>query len=291
MKKSFQHTIENTIACSGIGVHSGAVVNLKFIPAAAGHGIIFKRVDLTDQPNEIKADFKNVATTNLGTTLKNESGADIATVEHLMSALWGMRIDNLLIEVDNVEIPVFDGSSEPFMFVLKSAGLKKQDEQRKFIKINQKVTVSSSAQDGKDLSCSLEPDNNFVVDFAIEFANPVIGKQEHSYQSNQDVFESAIARARTFGQTAEIEYLRAQGLALGGSLENAIVVAPDKVMNEEGIRYQNEFVRHKILDAVGDLYLAGMPIIGKYVGDKSGHDLNNKLLHELFSDEQNYQII
>ena len=288
MKKSYQHTISTTVKCSGIGVHSGKVVNMVFKPDLPNTGITFVRTDVTNKDNRIKADFKNVHKTNLGTTLVNESGTEIATVEHLMSGIWGADIDNLIVEVDNIEVPILDGSSEPFIFLANCAGIEKQNEYRKFLKINKKITVSNESN---TTSCSIEPDNDFSVDFSIEFPNKVIGKQIFSYQSNKSDFKSSISRARTFGLAEEIEHLRNNGLALGGSLNNAIVVDKDKVLNPDGLRFDDEFVRHKILDAIGDLYLCGLPILGKYSGNKSGHDLNNKLLREVFSDKANYEIL
>ncbi|MBT4878391.1 MAG: UDP-3-O-acyl-N-acetylglucosamine deacetylase [Alphaproteobacteria bacterium] len=286
MQNSYQQTIATEISCTGIGVHTGETVNLTFKPEQENKGISFVRTDITDKNNIIKADFKYVHKTNLGTNLKNEDGAEIATIEHLMSALWSCNIDNLIVEVDNVEIPIFDGSSEPFIFFINSAGTKKQESKRKFLKIKEKVTVEL---DNK--FCSLEPDDNFSVDFSIEFDNSVIGKQNHSFINNKHDYKAEISRARTFGLEEEVAYLRQNGLALGGSLDNAIVVGKDKILNPDGLRFKNEFARHKILDVIGDLYLCKMPIIGKYIGNKAGHELNNKLLRAIFKNDANYEII
>lgn len=288
MKKSFQHTITNSISCSGIGVHSGKISTLTFHPLETDKGIIFKRVDITDRNNIIKANYQNIHKTTLGTTLINEDNVEIATIEHLMAALWGANIDNCLIEIDNVEIPVFDGSSEPFIFLLQSAGIQKQNKHRKFLKILKKVFVKNESNSNES---SIEPNSNFIIDFTINFMSKAIGKQTYNFNNSNDSFLKNISRARTFGHRNEVEYMHKNNLALGGSLENAVVVDNEKVLNPEGLRYHDEFVRHKILDCIGDLYLAGIPILGKFSGHKSGHDLNSKLLNKIFSDESNYQII
>jgi len=289
MKKSYQNTIATTINCSGIGVHSGKIVNAVFKPAEINTGICFVRKDIKNKNNIIKADYKNVHKTKLGTSLINESGVEVATVEHLMAGIFGANIDNLIVELDNIEIPIFDGSSEPFIFLLNCAGIQKQDEYRKFLKIEKKIKIFQD-DINKDIYASLEPSMDLLIDFSIEFQQKIIGKQKFLFDSSKDDFQYVISRARTFGLKSEVDYMRANNLALGGSLDNAVVVDDDKVLNPDGLRFHDEFVRHKILDVVGDLYLVGMPIIGKYEGKKSGHELNNKLLHKLFSDPENYSI-
>jgi UDP-3-O-[3-hydroxymyristoyl] N-acetylglucosamine deacetylase len=288
MKNSYQNTIATIITCSGIGVHSGKIVNATFKPAAVNTGICFVRNDIKNKNNIIKADYKNVHKTKLGTSLVNEDGVEVATVEHLMAGIFGANIDNLLIELDNIEIPIFDGSSEPFIFLLHCAGIKKQEEYRKFLKIEKKIKVFS--HDNKESFAAFEPSMDLLIDFSIEFQQKIIGKQRFLFDSSKDDFQYVISRARTFGLKSEVDYMRSHNLALGGSLDNAVVVDDDKVLNPDGLRFKDEFVRHKILDVVGDLYLTGMPIIGKYEGKKSGHELNNKLLHKLFSDPSNYSI-
>ncbi len=281
-----QKTIATEISCTGIGVHTGEKVNITFKPAQENKGISFIRTDVKDKNNLIKADFSIVHKTNLGTNLKNSAGVEIATIEHLMSALWACDIDNIIIEIDNIETPIFDGSSEPFLFFINSAGTKEQNAKKKYLKIKQKTEISL-----ENKYCIIEPSDSFSVDFTIEFNNKLIGKQKHYFNANQHNYKTEISRARTFGLAEEIDYLRKNGLALGGSLDNAIVVDKDKVLNSGGLRFKNEFTRHKILDVIGDLYLCNMYIIGKYTGYRAGHELNNKLLRKIYADSNNYEII
>ena len=289
MQNIFQHTIKNKITCSGIGVHFGKISSLTFHPAPVDTGIKFLRSDIKNKNNIIPANYKNVHKTTLGTTLTNEDQVEIATIEHLMAALWALNIDNCIIESNNIETPILDGSSEPFIFLLKTAGIKKQDKKRKYLKILQDFTVS--AQKDSQITSSFQANNDFIIDFTIEFANKIIGKDHYVFNSKDHCFIKDIARARTFGMLHEVEYLRKNNLALGGSLENAIVVDDDKILNPKGLRIKQEFVKHKILDSIGDLYLAGYPIIGKFTGFRSGHDLNNQLLYKLFSDKNNYKLV
>ena len=291
MKKSLQHTITYPVDCSGIGVHSGKISNMTFHPAPANSGIQFKRSDIKDKNNIIPAHYLNVHKTQLGTSIINEAGVEVATIEHLMAGLWALGIDNCLIEIDNIEIPIFDGSSEPFIFLLQSAAVIKQDKYRKFLKILKKTSITENSPQGEDIYSSLEPDDQFIIDLSIEFKNTAIGKQHYLFNSYKNSFLKSIARARTFGQMHEVEYLRKNNLALGGSLENAIVVDKNEILNPEGLRSSDEFVKHKILDCVGDLYLAGTQILGKFTGFKSGHHLNNQLLRKVFSDQSNYEYI
>mgnify|MGYP003343488063 FL=1 len=219
------------------------------------------------------------------------SGVEVATIEHLMAALWGSNIDNCLIEIDNIEVPVLDGSSEPFVFLLQSTGVTRQNKYRKFLKILKEISVTDQITDDNTATSSIKPSDHFIINFKIDFKNTIIGKQEYVFNSSNSSFLKTISRARTYGQMHEVEYLRKNNLALGGSLENAIVVDKDKVINREGLRYPDEFVKHKILDCIGDLYLSGAYILGEFFGNKSGHCLNNKLLKVIFSDKSNYSYI
>lgn len=286
MIKQKQKTLERKVSCIGVGLHSGQPVKLQLNPANTNHGIVFKRNDISGFDNLIPAQFDKVTKTQLGTTLSNDQGTIIATVEHLMAALWGCGIDNALIEVDGPEIPIMDGSSEPFVFLAECAGIKDQEADRKVIKVLKQVEV----RDG-DKFAIVKPADDFVIDLEIDFNSKAISNQKWVYSSSQVSFKTDLCRARTFGFEHEVEYMRSQGLARGGSLENAIVISGDKILNKEGLRYNNEFVRHKLLDCIGDFYLAGNRIQGNFTAYKSGHGLNNKLLHKLFEDKSAYEII
>ncbi len=281
-----QQTIVSSIKASGIGIHSGEIINVVFRPAKIDSGIVFRRTDIKNKNNIIKANFKNVSKTNLGTSLINKDNVNIETVEHFVSALWGLGISNLIIDVDNFEMPILDGSSEPFMFILKSAGIEKQDKAKKFLQIMKKIEVEQG-----DMKCFIEPAENFTVLLDIDFKSKAIGKQKAHFSNDKDCFYYTISRARTFGHINEVKYLQKNGFARGASLDNAIAVDDTSIINPDGLRIKNEFARHKILDAIGDLYLVGMPIIGKFTGIKSGHNLNNQLLRKVFSNKENYQII
>lgn len=281
-----QKTLKTAINCSGIALHSGARVSMSLIPAAPNHGIVFKRTDIAGKGAEIKATYDNVIETTLCTKIGNSDGVSVATIEHLMAAIAGCGIDNLLIEINGPEVPVMDGSAAPFVFLIECAGVASQEAPRMAIRIERDVCV----QDGERMA-AFSPDEGSQLDFVIDFDNPAINRQEYSLQMGRGVFKEELSKARTFGFLHEVEYMRANGLARGGSLENAVVVSADGVMNEEGLRFDNEFVRHKILDAVGDLFLAGMPIIGRYSGICSGHYLNNQLLRALMNDQDAFSIV
>jgi UDP-3-O-[3-hydroxymyristoyl] N-acetylglucosamine deacetylase len=261
-------------------------VYLTLHPAPVNTGIIFRRTDL-DPMVEIKAKAENVGETTLSTTLMN-GDVRVSTVEHLLSAMAGLGIDNAIIDVTAPEVPIMDGSAGPFVFLLQSAGIREQKEPKKFIRIKRPVTVS----DG-DKSASFKPFDGFKVSFSIDFDHPAFHnrtlKAEVDFCSTSFVKE--VSRARTFGFMHEIEYLRSQGLARGGSMDNAIVVDEYQVLNEDGLRYEDEFVKHKILDAIGDLYLLGNSLIGEFVGHKSGHALNNALLRELIAQEDAWEVV
>jgi len=281
-----QKTLKTAINCSGIALHSGEKVSITLNPAAADTGIIFKRTDIAGKGAEIPATYDNVVETTLCTKIGNADGVTVATIEHLMAALSGCSIDNLLIEINGPEMPVMDGSAAPFVFLIECAGTVELEAPRKAIRIEKAVSV-----DEKTRFAGFEPCAGSVLDFTIDFDNPTIARQNHIVHMGRGVFKEQISRARTFGFLHEVEYMRANGLGRGGSLDNAVVVSADGVMNEDGLRFENEFVRHKILDAVGDLSLAGMPIIGRYTGICSGHYLNNQLLHALMADQDAWSIV
>jgi len=271
-----QRTLKNTIRATGVGLHTGEKVYLTLHPAVADSGIIFRRTDLSPVV-EIEAKAENVGDTTLSTTLSN-GDVNISTVEHLMSAMAGLGIDNAIIDVSASEVPIMDGSAGPFVFLIQSAGIAEQEAPKKFIRIIKEVTVKVD-----DKMARFKPFEGFKVSFTIDFDHPVFEKR--ALQSEIDFsstsFLKEISRARTFGFLHEIEYLRANGLARGGSMDNAIVVDKDTILNEDGLRIEDEFVKHKILDAIGDLYLLGYSLIGEYEAYKSGHALNNASLREL----------
>jgi|SaaInlStandDraft_7_1057024.scaffolds.fasta_scaffold40147_3 UDP-3-O-[3-hydroxymyristoyl] N-acetylglucosamine deacetylase len=291
MKNFQQMTIQRPISFSGIGIHSGKISNVKISPSGPDTGITFVRTDIDKSKNVIKAKFDNVMSTTLGTSLTNEHNIKVSTIEHLMAGLWGSSIDNCLIEIDSEEIPIFDGSCEPFIFIIECAGRDHQYNLRKFLKINKKIEYKETGKDGKEIRCSLDPDRGFTVDLSIEFSNKVIGNQDFNFSYLDNDFRTSISRARTFGLENEVKMMNKMGLGLGGSLDNAIIVGDDSVLNTDGLRFENEFVRHKILDSIGDLYLSGYPILGKFTGYRSGHTANNKLLRNLFENKDSYEII
>lgn len=268
-----QRSIRDAIAGSGIGVHSGRRVDIRLLPAPADNGITFRRSDL-DPPVEIPARAALVRDTQLCTALVDEHGVRVATIEHLLSALAGVGIDNLIIELTAPEVPIMDGSAAPFVYLLQQAGIREQDAAKRFIQILEPVEVREG-----DKWARLSPFAGCRFDFSIEFDHPVFRHRNNQtrldFSSRRYIRD--ISRARTFGFLRDIEYLQSHGLTLGGGLDNAIVVDDYRVLNEQGLRFDDEFVRHKLLDAVGDLYLLGAPLIGHYQGHKSGHDLNNKL--------------
>ncbi len=286
MHKISQKTINSEVSCSGIGIHSGAKVMMRLLPAPIDSGIVFKRTDVEPAKSTVQASYKNVVTTNLGTTIANEFGIKISTIEHFIAAIWGLGIDNLLVEIDNQEVPIMDGSSEPFIFLLECAGINVQEAPRKIIEIIKKFRV----EDG-DKFIEIEPAKEFSVDFKIDFDHKHVPKQQFNYHASFASFKNDVCMARTFGFQNEIEYLNKMGLARGGSLDNAIVVGDEGVINEGGLRYENEFARHKTLDFIGDIYLAGHYILGHFDVFKSGHGLNNKALHQLFADESVWRFI
>ena len=275
-----QYTLSQKITINGTGLHSGADVCLSLCPAPAGHGIVFVRTDVTGRDNIIPARWDLVVDTRLCTVVGNKDGVTVGTVEHLMAALRGCGIDNLIIELDGPEIPVMDGSSAPFIEAIDKAGIAAQSAAARTIRVLKEVTVE---QDGK--TARLLPAQHAQFAGEISFAHPAIGTQRREVALLNGNFRHDLANSRTFGFAHEVEALRRMGLALGGSLENAIVLDETRVMNDDGLRHEDEFIRHKLLDAVGDLYLAGAPIMGRYEGFKAGHALNNLLLRKLFATE------
>ena len=284
-KKNYQQTIEDSLFVKGIGLHSGKDVELKLEPAEVDNGIKFIRVD-SKKNNIIEAIWSNVSETLLSTTIANEYGLKISTIEHLMSALSGLHIDNLNIYINTAEVPIMDGSSRPFVDMIEKIGIKKQNKKRKFLNVKKIIEVSNN-----NSSVKIIPNNQFSIDFEIDFPSQLVSRQSCQLQLINGNYKTDIAAARTFGFEKDVEDLRSNGLALGGSLDNAVVVGENEILNKDGLRYTDEFVRHKILDSIGDLYLAGSPIIGYFYGNKSGHYLNNQLLRKLFSDESNYEYI
>ena len=258
---------------------------MNLIPANADYGIKFFRTDMVSN-NIIEALWSNVSGTQLSTTISNEFGASISTIEHLMSALSGLHIDNLKIEIDGPEVPIMDGSSKEFVSLIESVPLKILLKKRKVIKVKKNIKVTNDYS-----SVELKPNKQFSIDFEIDFPSKLVSRQSCQLQLVNGNYKTDIASARTFGFEKDVAMLRSNGLALGGSLENAVVVGESKILNSEGLRYKDEFVRHKILDSIGDLYLAGAPIQGYFFGNKSGHYLNNLLLRSLFSDSDNYEYI
>ncbi len=279
-----QRTLKNVIRATGVGLHTGEKVFLTLRPAAPDTGIVFRRVDL-DEPVEIEAKAENVGDTLLSTTLV-QNGARVSTVEHLLSAFAGLGIDNAYVDVSAAEVPIMDGSAGPFVFLIQSAGVEEQNAAKRFIRILKPVEV----RDG-DKVASFEPFDGFKVSFGIDFDHPVIGEEtkraEIDFSSTSFVRE--VSRARTFGFLRDIEMLRERNLALGGSMDNAIVVDDFRVLNDDGLRYEDEFVKHKILDAIGDLYLLGHSLVGAFSGYKSGHALNNQLLKALIAQPDTWE--
>jgi len=279
-----QRTLKNIIRATGIGLHTGEKVYLTLRPAAPDTGVVFRRVDL-EQPAEILATAENVGDTTLSTTLSN-GDVRVSTVEHLLSAMAGLGIDNAYVDLSAAEVPIMDGSSGPFVFLLQSAGIVEQEAPKRFIRIVKPVVVELDNKWAR-----FDPFDGFKVSFGIDFNHPVFDGTPSTAEIDFSTtsFVKEVSRARTFGFMSDLEKLRAQNLALGGSMDNAIVVDEYRVLNEDGLRYEDEFVKHKILDAIGDLYLLGHSLIGAFSGYRSGHALNNKLLKALIADESAWE--
>ena len=281
-----QRTIKSIVSTVGIGVHSGRRVNLTLRPASANTGVVFSRIDL-DPVVEIKAEPKNVGETVLSTSLVKD-GVKISTIEHLMSALAGLGIDNVYVDIDASEIPIMDGSAAPFIFLIQSAGIEAQNVPKKLVKINQPVKFENNYG-----WAELTPYDGFKVSFEIDFDHPAVKdtRQFMEHDLSNESYNTEISRARTFGFMRDVELMRSKNLGLGGSLGNAVVLDEYRILNKDGLRYKDEFVKHKMLDAIGDLYTLGYGIIGAYHGHKSGHAINNLLLLELLKNENAWEIV
>lgn len=284
---NLQRTLKSAIGCSGVGLHSGVRVAMKLHPAPANSGIIFKRIDLVGGGSEIPARWDHIADSRMCTVLADKNGISVATVEHLMSAFYGMSIDNALVELNGPEVPAMDGSAAPFIFLMECAGVTEQPVLRKHLRILKPVVYSNGSKE-----VSLTPaDHGLQLDFAIDFEAEAVGQQSCSFDIERDLFKSEISKARTFGFLSDVTALREAGLARGGSLENAIVVDGDRILNEDGLRHPDEFVRHKVLDAIGDLYLTGHRIIGQFHGVCSSHADTASLLRQVFADDSNWDLV
>ena len=282
-----QRTLREAVECSGIGLHSGCPVTLVLRPAPAHHGIRFRRVDLPEGKSEIPARFDHVSDTRMCTTLANRHGASVATVEHLMAALAGLGVDNALVDLDGPEVPAMDGSAASFVFLLECAGVVEQTAGRRHLKVLKPVVVADGER-----RCELLPHEGFAVEFEIEFDSPAVAHKHGRFELRDDSFKRELSRARTFGFERDVQRLWSMGLARGGSLDNAVVVSADhRILNEGGLRYEDEFVRHKALDAVGDFYLAGAPLEARLRCVRSGHTLNNQVLRALFADKTAFEYV
>lgn len=278
-----QQTVAKRITCKGLGIHSGEVVTMVIKPAPANTGFQFLRTDLKED-NIVRANYDTVTETALSTTVSNDAGAKVSTIEHLMSAFWGCGIDNAIVEIDSYEVPIMDGSSAPFIALIEKAGVKKLNQPRRVIEIIESVVFEV---DGKKIE--LQPADDFSIEFDVDFK--VVGKQSYKFSENDISYPHEISRARTFGYVEEVEYLKSKGLARGASLDNAIGISKEGVVNPEGLRYKDEFVRHKVLDCIGDLYLACMRIKGKVKATHAGHYMNNQILRKLFSEPSAFRIL
>jgi len=281
---NLQRTVKKEISCFSVGLHTGRKINMNIKPAPADTGIVFIRRDLPDAA-PIQARYDNVCDTTLATTL-GSNGVTVSTVEHLLSAFSAMGVDNAAVELDSFEVPVMDGSAFPFVNMLKEVGTHVQKKNKKLLIIKKPVSVNNG-----DGSAMFMPSDEFKITYEIDFKHPVIGKQSFDMTFSDEIYEKEICAAQTFGFLKDLEFLQAKGLALGGSLKNAIVLDDKKIINKEGQRIENVFVKHKILDAIGDLFLLGMPIIGHFIAYKSGHRLNNLLLGELMAKKECWEIV
>ncbi len=284
-----QKTLKAPISLSGIGLHSGSRVRVRLLPAAANTGIVFRRMDVEPAKSMVPARFDAVVDTRLGTTIRNAHGVTVSTIEHLMAALWGAGVDNALIELDAPEVPIMDGSSEPFSALLGEAALVSLSEKRRVIRVLKKLAVREGDSFAQ-VSPNVEGDEGMVIDIEVNYDNAVIGRQSAVFDFREKSFSDMVAAARTFGFAYEVEAMQKAGLALGGSLDNAIVVGENAVLNPEGLRSADEFVRHKALDCVGDLFLAGLRFDACFTFMRPGHGINNSILRALMADKTAYEI-
>ena len=280
MPSIVQKTLKEKIECRGVGLHSGAPATLTLHPAGIGHGIVFRRTDVAETDSVIPARWDLVVDTKLCTRLANESGVSVSTVEHLMAALAGSEIDNVLIDIDGPEVPIMDGSSQPFVTLIKCAGIADQEAPRRALRILRPVEIDDGVR-----RIRLSPSDHLSIAFEIEFDSPAITEKHLDVKLVNGTFNDTISGARTFGFAEDIDRLRSIGLARGGSLDNAVVVDGGRILNDGGLRFDDEFVRHKVLDCVGDLYLGGAPILGRVEAVRSGHQMNNDILRALFSED------
>jgi len=283
MNKFWQQTIKTNIGCSGIGLHTGKKVRMNLKPAPPDTGILFKRIDINEDC-VIEASAQNLVNVNYATTL-SKNGYKVQTVEHLLAALMGLNIDNIIVELDSPEVPIMDGSAVPFVFLIHEAGILPQNKSREYIKIKKTISVGD-----KEKFIKVVPDNRFRISYFISFDHPVIGSQKASCLFNGENFVKKISRARTFGFLSEVKMLRKNGLAKGGSLDNAVVIDDYRVLNGN-LRYKDEFVCHKIIDAIGDLYLLGHPIIGHVIANKAGHGLHAMLVEKILKNTKSWKLV
>lgn len=280
-KDQHEHTLAGPAICAGVGVHSGERVRLSIRPAPAGTGIVFVRADVTDRDNRVPAAGEAVLDARLNTTIANAEGVTVSTIEHLMAALAALGVSNAVIELDGPELPIMDGSALPFVQLLDRAGFRRQETPQRYIEVLEPIEVVEGDKVARLLPC-----DRYEMAFEIDFASAAVGRQRVDFVVDEQTFRDEIAAARTFGFAHEVEALRRAGLARGGSLENAVVIDGDRILNPEGLRMEREFVRHKALDAIGDLYVLGAPLLARYEGFKGGHALNNKLVRELLARPQ-----
>ena len=289
-----QRTLKSLIRASGVGLHSGAKVNMVLRPAAPNTGIVFRRIDL-DPVVDLPASALMVGDTRMCSCLEREIGSvrvKVGTIEHLMSALAGLGVDNAFVDLDAAELPILDGSASPFVFLIQSAGIEEQPVAKRFIRVKRRLEVRESDKSGEKWA-RFEPYDGFKLNFSIVFSHPAISRsgQETSFDFSESSYVQEVARARTFGFMQEVEWLRENGLAQGGGLDNAVVLDEYRVLNGDGLRYSDEFVRHKVLDAIGDLYLLGHPLLASFTAHKSGHALNNALARELLANPDAWEYV
>lgn len=281
-----QKTLKSPIGCTGIGLHSNCKVSMTLHPAPEGTGIVFKRTDLARADNTVPARYDTVVDSRFSTTIGRDAELRIGTIEHLMAALSGCGVDNAIVEIDGPEVPIMDGSAGPFVFLIECAGIAEQPAPKRAIRILKEIEVHD---DGR--SASLAPSDRFAIEFELRYDNRVIAQQNYVFAFEDGAFKAELARARTFCLEQEVDFLHSLGLARGGSLDNAVVVSEEKVLNEGGLRHDDEFVRHKVLDCLGDLYLTGGAILGRFRGVRSGHALNHRLLEALFADPKAWRVV
>ncbi|HEY3812223.1 MAG TPA: UDP-3-O-acyl-N-acetylglucosamine deacetylase [Caulobacteraceae bacterium] len=281
-----EHTLAGPAICAGVGVHTGARVRMAIRPAPAGSGVVFVRTDIKDRDNRVPATGEAVVATRLGTVIANAAGVQVSTIEHLMAALAALGVDNVTVELDGPEVPIMDGSAQPFIELLDRAGFRRQQQPQRYIEILEAVEVVEG-----DKSAKLLPCDRFEMFFEIEFPTAVIGRQAVDLVITEDSFRKELSAARTFGFIEEVEALRQAGLARGGSLENCVVIDDGAILNPEGLRFPDEFVRHKALDAVGDLYVLGAPLLGRFEGRKAGHGLNNAVVRALLARPSAWRVV